>query len=186
MNKKVLKTMIALVLIFLVGLYVLKIFFPGEFVLAIENDKIVKIGDYIDNNDWARYLFGIFTSFVTYTLYCSATCRRWFLSWWHYLVIFATIGVNLLLTIYDINLYTAFSISSFVLLPTLFGCNNIKNIAICYPIHLFSQSLTLSIRNITLFMTYNNALTRHVVGMECWLWLILLYFLFNYKYKKEV
>ena len=185
MNKKVFKTMVALVVIFLAGLYVLKIFFPQEFVLAIENDVLVEIGNYIDTHDWARYSFGILTSFITYSLYCSATCKKWVLKWWNYLVILAVIGVSMLLSKYDLNLYTALSYSSFVFLPALFG-SDIKTVGVCYCVHLFSQSTTLSIRNITLYMTNFNALTRYIVGIECWVWLLLLYMLFNYKTKKEV
>ena len=180
MNKKVLKTMIALVVIFLAGLYVLKIFFPEEFVMAIENERLVKIGTYIDSHKWAYYLFGIITSFITYTLYCGAVCRKWVLTWWNYLVILAVIGVSILLSHYDMNLYTGLSYASFVFLPAIFG-SDIKRVGVAYSIHLFSQSTTLTIRNIVIYMTNINSLILYVVGFESFLWLLLLYTLFNYK-----
>ena len=66
MNKKVLKTMIALVIVFLLACYILKIFFPEQFVMSIENEKLIAIGNYIDNNAWAYYIFGIAdTNFAT-------------------------------------------------------------------------------------------------------------------------
>lgn len=183
MNKKVLKTMIALVISFLVGLYVLKIFFPQEFLLVVENEKIVQIGNYIDSHKWAYYLFGVASSFFTYSVYCGAVCKKWILKWWHYLIILAVIGVNILLTKYDINLYTAFSIASFVVLPFIFK-SDLKSVAICYSIHLFNQSLTLSIRDVGLYMKNMNSLTLNMVGLESFVWLLLLYTFFNYN-KKE-
>ena len=81
MNRKVFKVMIALVVIFLTGLYVLKIFMPEQFVLSVENETIIIIGTYIENNAWAYYLFGILTSFITYWLYLCAVCRKWYLNW---------------------------------------------------------------------------------------------------------
>ena len=48
MNKKVLKVMIGLVVVFLTALYVLKLVFPDKFILAVENEVFIKIGDFID------------------------------------------------------------------------------------------------------------------------------------------
>lgn len=50
MNKKVFKTMIVLVIIFLISLYILKIFFPGQFIMVIENDKLIEIGNFKEEN----------------------------------------------------------------------------------------------------------------------------------------
>lgn len=183
MNKKVLRTMIALVVIFLIACYVLKIFFPEQFVLSVENETIIVIGEYIDNNEWAYYLFGIFTSFLTYWLYLCAVCRKWYLNWWQCLIVLATIGISIGLNFIDVNLYTALSYSSFVLLPMLFKAR-LKEVGIVFPIHLLSQSLSLSIRNLPIYMTNVNALTIHLLGMESFLWLILFYIYFNYKEKK--
>src|SRR5699024_11955285 len=50
---------ISLVVIFLIACYVLKIFFPEQFVLSVENETIITIGNYIDNNKWASIIYGI-------------------------------------------------------------------------------------------------------------------------------
>lgn len=50
MNKKVFVSMLVLSMSFLMGLYILKIFFPQEFVMSIENDRLMLIGNYIDNH----------------------------------------------------------------------------------------------------------------------------------------
>lgn len=185
MNKKVLKTMIALVVIFLAGLYVLKIFFPQEFILAIENKQMIIIGNYIDSHDWARYLFGICTSFVTYSLYCCATTKRWFLKWYEYLYILIAIGLSIVVPMFSIELGTYINIFAMIILPCLMGAE-LKSVAIVYSVHGLAQILSLSIRSLPLYMTNINALTRYMVGIECWLWLMLFYLLYNFNSKKEV
>lgn len=182
MNKKVLKTMIALVVIFLISCYILKIFFPEQFVLSVENKTIIEIGNYIDSNEWAYYLFGIFTSFLTYWLYLCAVCRKWYLNWWQCLIVLGVIGASIGLNFVDINLYTALSYSSFIVLPAIFKAD-LKNVAIVFTIHLLSQALSLSIRDIPTYMLNINSLTLFFMAIETYLWLALFYFYFNFKEK---
>lgn len=180
MNKKVLKTMIALVIVFLLACYILKIFFPEQFVLSVENEIIIAIGNYIDNNKWAYYLFGIFTSFLTYWLYLCAVCRKWYLNWWQCLIVLATIGISIGLNFIDVNLYTALSYSSFVFLPMIFKAN-LKQVGIVYSIHLLSQAITLSVRNLTLYLAVINSLNIFILSIDTYLILLLFYLFFNYK-----
>ena len=172
--------MIALVVIFLAGCYILKIFFPQQFVVAVENPVLIMVGDFIDSHVWADYLFGIMSSFITYWFYLCAVCHRWYLKWWQCVIVLGVIGTTIGLTFVDYAVYTAFSIASFVVLPFIFK-SDLKSVAICYPVHLIAQGLTLAIRNLPVFMTHINNLIIHIVGMESFLWLVLFYFLFNYK-----
>lgn len=180
MNRKVLKTMLALVIIFLCALYILKIFIPEQFVLSVEIKVIVDIGNYIDTHAWADYLFGIITSFATYWLYLCAVCKRWYLKWYECLIVLAVIGANIGLTFVDINLYSAFSVCTFILLPLLFK-SDLKSVGVCFTIHSISQALTLSIRNISMYMQSINSLTIYIVGLESFIWLLLFYLYNNYK-----
>ena len=141
MNKKVFRTMIALVVIFLVALYVLKIFFPEQFVISIENEKLIAIGNYIDNNAWAYYLFGIVTSFLTYWLYLCAVCKQWYLKWWQCLIVLGVIGLSIGLNFVDVNLCSAFNVISMMILPIMFKANTkitliVFSILIRVPSHL--------------------------------------------------
>lgn len=180
MNKKVLKTMIALVIVFLLACYILKIFFPEQFVMSIENENLIAIGNYIDNNAWAYYLFGIVTSFLTYWLYLCAVCKQWYLKWWQCLIVLAVIGASIGLSFYDETIYSALSYTSFVFLPFIFKAN-LKEVAITYTIHTFAQHITLSIRDLPLLLTNINSLIFTFITIECYLWLLLFYIYFNYK-----
>ena len=183
MNKKVLKTMIALVVIFLVALYVLKIFFPEQFVMSIENETIITIGNYIDSNVWAYYLFGIATSFLTYWLYLCAVCKRWYLNWWQCLIVLAVIGASIGFSFIDINLYSALSYTSFILLPFIFKAE-FKPVAIVFTIHIFAQFLTTSIRDLPMYMATLNSLNIVLLSIDLYVWLFLFYIYFNYKKEK--
>ena len=180
MNKKVFKTMIALVIVFLLACYILKIFFPEQFILSVENKTIIAIGNYIDSNEWAYYLFGILTSFITYWLYLCAVCRKWYLNWWQCLIVLAVIGASIGFNFIDINLYTALSYSSFVLLPMIFKAN-LKEVSIVFSIHLLSQAITLSIKNLTLYLAVMNSLNIFILSIDVYLILLLFYLFFNYK-----
>ena len=81
MYKKILKTMIALVIIFLLALYVLKIFFPEQFIIVIENNALIIIGNFIDKYWILNELVAIITSFITYWLYLGAVTKKWCLNW---------------------------------------------------------------------------------------------------------
>lgn len=180
MNKKVLKTMIALVIVFLLACYILKIFFPEQFVLSVENETIIIIGEYIDNNEWAYYLFGIFTSFLTHWLYLCAVCRRWYLNWWQCLIVLAVIGTSIGFNFIDVNLCSALSYTSLILLPFIFKAQ-LNPVAIVFSVHVFAQFLTTSIRNLPVYIQYFNSLSFALLTFECYLWLLMFYFYFNYR-----
>ena len=179
-NKKLYISMLVLVGVFLVSMYILKIFFPQEFVMAIENERFIQIGNYIDTHQWAYYLFGIFTSFITYSLYCSAVCKRAVLKWWEYLIILATIGASIAFSYVDKEIVTYISIMSFVILPFIFKAN-LREVAIVYPIHGLAQILTLKIRNLPMYLTNVNSLISFALAFEMYIWLVLFYIIFNLK-----
>ena len=177
--------MLILSIVFLVGMYVLKIFFPAEFVLAIENERIIAIGTFIDSHEWLYYICCGITAFITYYLYCCACSKRLWLKWYEVLYILITIVL-----IRAISLYVNDSISlvinwtSFAFLPAL--CKgDMKRCALIFTTHSLMQVLSLNIRNLTIYFTNTpNFVTSMFVGFESYLWLVLMYVIFNYN-KKE-
>lgn len=174
MNKKVIKAMLVLVVVFLVGLYVLKIFFPEQFVMAIENEKLIMIGNYIDSHTWAYYLFGIVTSFITYWLYFCATLKKWYLNWWQILVALGIIGATIGISFYDATLSSTFSIIAMLIVPVLMK-GDTKYTLIVYSTHYLAQSLTLLIRQLPLYIQAYNSLVFLFLTLECYFWLLLFY-----------
>lgn len=184
MNKKVFISMLVLSIVFLVGMYVLKIFFPEEFVLAIENERIIAIGTFIDNHVWLYYICCGITAFITYYLYCCACCGRLKLKWFECLYIVIAILIVRVVSLYDANMWSILSWCSFVVLPALMN-DNLKRCALIFCIHSISQGLSIGIRNLPMYLTTTNYATMFVFGIESYLWLLLMYVIFNYK-KKEI
>ena len=184
MNKKVFISMLTLCIVFLAGLYVAKIFFPQVFMMSIQNEKIVAIGQFIDSHEWLYYICMAIPPYLTYYLYCCACSHRLTLKWQEHLMIFGVVVLSRLVTFYDANLATALSVTSFVFLPALMK-GNLKTSAIVYTIHGFAQVLSLSIRNLPMYLVNVNYLTSLFLTLECYLWLALCFIIFNYKEKEE-
>ena len=183
MNKKVYITMLVLSTSFLLAMYVLKIFYPQEFMLNIQNERIIAIGTYIDSHLWLRYICAGITSFIVYWLYCCACCKRLSLKWYECLYIIIAIVIMRVINIFDVNIATHLSIAAFFVLPAIMK-GDIKIAALIYLTHGLSQCLMLKIRNLPMYLTSMNYLTILFVGIETYLWLLLFYVIFNYK-KKE-
>ena len=188
MNKKVLKTMIALVVIFLVALYVLKIFFPQEFVMAIETKGLVKIGQFVDSHIWAHIIVGTVIGIIFDYLYFGAVCQRLRLNWILMVVIvlyntayslFVYLApVNIVME--ASNILVCISVVYMILLPILFS-RNLLPLSITYCINYVSQTLSLEIRNIGLLMLNATSITMILMSIECYFWMLLCFLLFNYR-----
>lgn len=182
MNKKVFISMLVLTLCFLTGLYVVKIFFPSEFMMVIQNENLIKIGSFIDNHKWLYHICGTITSFITYWLFCCACSQRKYLKWWECLII---LGCTILLRIMSINnsaFTTHISISLFFILPFITG-GKVGIMALVYSVHGIAQILSLKIRSLPMYLVNVNYLTIFCLGFESYLWLVLLYIIFNYPKK---
>ena len=180
MYKRVIKTMIALVVVFLIALYVLKIFMPEQFIMVIENDNLIAIGNYIDNNLWLRKIIAVITSFITYWLFICAVCRKWKLNLKEIIIVLIVIAIVQLLYLYDANISSTISLVSMILLPALFKAQS-KDIAIVFSIHCIAQVLSTSIRQLPLLLTNTNFITVFLMTIECYFWLLLFYLYFNIK-----
>lgn len=183
MNKKVFISMLILSIVFLVGLYVAKIFFPQEFMMSIQNERIIMIGEFIDSHEWLYYVCCGLTSFVTYWLYCCACSGRLWLKWYEILEIVIVIVLCRVLNSYDTNLATIISWISFVFLPALMG-GELKRCAVVFTTHSISQGLSIKIRSLPMYLTNVNFATGILMTLECYFWLLLFYIIFNYKKEK--
>ena len=56
-NKNIYISMLILTVCFLVSIYVFKIFMPNEFLMVIEDLRLIKFGEFVSNNKILYYLF---------------------------------------------------------------------------------------------------------------------------------
>lgn len=192
MNKRVFVAMLVLTITFLVGLYVLKIFFPNEFITVIENEKLIVIGEFIDNHIAIDFILGVILGIIFDYLYFGAVCRKLKLNFKLVLVIVVyNVIYNSLYTFLPTNIISEYSsifiIAStiyMILLPALFT-KELLPLSITYTINSISQLLSLSIRNLNILLTTSNFITMFLMTIETYLWLVLCLIIFNYKEKEN-
>ena len=172
--------MLTLCIAFLCVCYVLKFFFPQEFVMAISNDRIVSIGNFIDSHIVLYYICCAATSFATYYLYLCACSERMVLRWKEIAYILAVIAIVRVVSFFDNNIATGIQFASFVFLPYLCG-GKLRNASIVYTTHCIAQNLSLSIRNIPQYMTNTSFTVFLFMTFECYFWLVLFFIIYNYK-----
>ena len=175
MNNKVIKVMKILTLCFLVSDYILKIFFPEQFMFFIQNEKFIMIGTFIDNHLWLRYICAAITAFITYWLFLCASSKRWYLNLKECLYVLITIIIIRVVSVFDNTLATALQLSSFLVLPAMCNCD-LKLSAKIYTFHCIAQALSLGIRNLQIYLTNSNYVTVFLLTIECYFWLLLWYF----------
>lgn len=188
MNKRVIKVMLALVIVFLVAYYVLKFFFPEEFVMMIETPGLVAAGEFIDKHLWLTCIMGICLGVLFDYFYFGAVCQQIKLNWKLFLIIVLyntayTLFVNLApfeLVSTQTNLLISLADVYMILLPVVFT-RKLLPLSVTYSINAVAQLLTLSIRDIALLMLNMNSLTVLCMSFECYLWMLLCFMLFNYK-----
>lgn len=192
MNKKVFTTMLSLSVVFLVLCYFLKIFFPQEFVMAVENERILIIGKYIDTHKWANFIFGFVIGFIFDWFYFGAVTKKLVPSpiLLAIMVIYG-LSLNAYYSFASIEIMTNFSsiivaISScYMILTPMFFTKTIKELSITYSANFISQTLLLIIRNLTSTMANTNAISSLIWGIDNYIWIALCYIIFNYKTNKK-
>lgn len=176
--------MLSLCVAFLAGLYVLKIFFPQEFIIGVSNQAIIKIGDLIDSSKISYYVFHILISLLTYSLYLCAIQHKLFLNWKEIIVVLITIAGNIGISFYDTTFSTYYGIIAMVILPRIFK-GDMQYMPIVFSIHSISQLLTLKIRDLPMYIMQSNSITFLCLTIDMYLWLALFYIIGNYKNKKK-
>ena len=191
-NKKLYVAMLTLSVIFLIGMYVLKFWFPEEFIMMIENDKILLIGDYIDNNKWLYCIVYACLGLISDYLYFGAVCRKAKLKWQLIMIMLIyNIAFSCMYSFVDVSVIAEFSnliigtSSVYMILIPIFFTKELLPLAVTYSANALSQLLSLSIRNMPLLLTTNNILTTTLMSLECYFWLLLCFIIFNMGKKEK-
>lgn len=175
--------MIILVIVFLVGLYFLKIAFPSEFVMVITNPQLIMIGNYVDTHLWLHICLGIITSFITYWLYLCATTRKWYLNWIEIIIVVCICVLTQVLFYWvDVTLASTLSLCAMICLPIISKAK-LTDVAMVFTVHSVAQVMSIKIRGLAMLLTDTNYATIFLMGIESYFWLLLFYLYFNLKGK---
>lgn len=192
MNKKVFISMLVLTVSFLVSLYVLKIFYPQDFVMSVSNEKLVMVGNFIDSHRVLSFVIGILMGCIFDYLYFGAVCRKIKLD-------FKLITIIVVYNIVYNSLYTflpteiliehssLFIVAStcYMIMTPMFFTKELLPLSITYCINYISQTLSLYIRDLALLLTSTNFITMFLMTAETYLWLVLCLIIFNYKKRRN-
>lgn len=174
--------------VILLALYVLKIVCP-EFVIGVaEIPAIVRFGNYVNSHLWAYYLFTTIVSFTIGYFYCCACCRKRKLRLVDACIVLAQVLLMAVVQRFLPDYYLCLSIITMLLCPTII-CLIDKRSEIKYlystiftfSIHSLAQVVSLSIRDISLKITFPNVATLNILLIDLFIWMLLLYNFYNYK-----
>lgn len=167
-----------------VALLVIKIVIP-EFVVEIaQAPHIVEIGNYIDTHKWAWYTASTILTFFMYYFYCCACCMKRKLNFKEVCLIFIAIAISFLVKEFAIEYYTHINYCLLVALPFIIGNCGRGSLPICFVVNISGQIVSLAIRNIGQMVATYNFATLFILMIDMYIWLLLLYLIFNCK-KKE-
>ena len=177
---------------FLLVYTLLKIVCP-EFVVGIaETQWVVDFGTYINNNEWAYYIFVFIASYALGYLYCCACCRVPKLNWIECGIV--AIEVIFLLVMQRVipSQYVLINSVCMIIMPAIMCAiahkTEIKylySIVITLAIHTAWQILSLVIRDITIYVTKPNIVTITILLIDLYIIDVLLYNYYNYKEEKK-
>lgn len=168
----------------LVGIYVLKLFFPTFVIEVAQIDSITTIGHYIDTHKWAWYLTNGLLGFITYYLLLCTVCKKKILDYKELAIVFITIIILELIKRFLPKQYTAINLSSLLILP-LIAKGNLRIAIFWFVATSILQTFTLEIRNLSLMISDFNSATAIILMIDLYILEFLLYFTFNYKKERK-
>ena len=183
MNRKVLWSMIVLLWLFFVTFAILKLFFGQEFVAVMNNSKIVEIGNFIDNHNWATILSDTLVSSLIMHFYLCACKRVWNLNIKNY--IYLIIYVFALVLIYRENSALGMIVDTtmMIAIPIHLKCS-IGHYLSVFLLHEAGQLFTLFVRSEPIYLASTDYATQFILLFDVYVWLVL-YYLYSNMYKEE-
>lgn len=183
MNKNVLRTMIILCWVFLALYAILKLVpqLASKFVIVVNNEKIVKAGQFIDERKWLGDIIYFLTTLLTYQFYLCACCHKWFLSIKQYLVSLAIIVPTFIANVFIPKVALTLNFVAMIALPYLLKAD-FRTFVIIFTTHTLGQLALGYIRSENLMCVDVNFLSQAIMLMDMYVWL-LLYYLYANLYK---
>lgn len=185
MNKKVLHTMIILCWVFL-GAYALLKLIPqmaDKFVIAVNNERIVKAGQFIDERIWLQQIVFGLTTLLTYHFYICACIHKWHLSWKQYIVLVVVIAATNTIKYYLPAYAVYVNVLIMVLYPFILKAD-FRTFVIIFTTHTLGQIAISFIRGAEISLVDQNTVSTIICCMDAYVWL-LLYYLYANLYKGE-
>lgn len=177
MNKKIAKTLLILCCVYIVAFYIIKFIFPNVLLLEITDPNVLKLGEFIQSHVIVTHIYYILSTYLTFYLFTSASKASFKLTWYQALYILAGTIICEVISTFKPDLYVHTSTSVMFLLAWL--CKGqLKYTAPTFTIYGFLSQFLFSIRGFETVIAEINIASGLILGLECWIWLLLLGLLF--------
>ena len=178
MNKKVLKTTIYLCWAFLVCFALLKTVFAEQFLVAVNNENIIKIGRFIDQHTILQQAIYVLTTFATYHFFLCACIQKWSLTKMQYLKLAIIVVVTNAIKFFIPSLSLIINMLVMVILPYRLKADY-KSFVTIFVAHYLGQLAISFIRSAPLNLADTNTISQMVGCIDAYIWLLLYYLYFN-------
>lgn len=185
MYKKSLRTAIILCWVFLVAYSLLKTIpsLANKFVIAVNNERIISAGEFVDNHVWLQQIIFGLTTFLTYHFYLCACAKTWKLTIKQYVVLALVVILTNILKYYVPVVSIQVNVLIMVIYPFLLK-SDYRTFIIIFITHSVGQLLISFIRGTEMSLADCNTLTSLICCIDAYVWL-LLYYLYANLYKGE-
>lgn len=183
MNRRVLWTMIGLLWTFLIVFAVIKLFFGEWFVAAVENEKILQIGSFIDSSAAVTFIADVSVSFLAMHFYLCSCKQVWRLPVAVYAVLLSYTVFAVFVFSWNSVVASVLDILALICVPFLLR-SSVKQTVSVFFLHEVGQILLLFVRSEPLYFASTNYATQFVILFDTYIWLVL-YYLYSNLYKEK-
>ena len=178
MNKKISKTLLVLLITYLVAFYILKYAFPHIFLEMLISPNVIKLGDFLQSWTGYEHLYKLLATMLTLYLYVCAGCGKFKFKW--YEAIYIVLGAVVCQCCFKFTpeLYTHTTIFVMLLLSLLCKGNFAYSV-VAFGIHGYMSQFLLSVRGFETILQYYNLATGLMLSLEGYVWLMVLALFFS-------
>lgn len=184
MNKKIAKTLLILIIVYLSAFYVIKFIYPQFLLEQLVDPNVLKLGTFVESNIYVLYAFRIITTFITFYLFVCASSGRFRLRLREFIFIIIVSIISIVVTRFLPTLMTHTSTSLMLLLVLI--CRGKKEYFIpVFIVHGYLSQFTFAIKGFETIIMNINAVNGIMLGIEGWVWLFIFSLVFYLKENRK-
>lgn len=181
---KTAKTLLILSIVYMIGFYILKFIFPEYLLLVVTNPTILSFGEFINSWKGYEYILTTITTLITFYLFSCASTGKFKRSVLEFVVIVLSALINKVVILFlpELSVHTSTSLMFLI----AFVCKGkIQYTAPAFIVYGYISQFILSIRGFETVMQYMTPVSGVIIGLECWVILLIFSYIHNIKENKN-
>lgn len=184
MNNRIAKTFLILSCVYMAIFYVIKFAFPQYLLLQITDPNIVAFGKFIGGSKILTFIFTLITNYITFYLFACSSRGSFKINKMEFLYIFVCALINKVVGMFLPSLAVHTSTSLLFVLAILCKGNFVYT-TISFIVYGYASQFLLTIRGFETIIQFVSVATGVVLGVECWVWLIIFTLIFKIREEKK-